>query len=220
MTGADVTSNATRQGCRAEIRAHIERELGPVKQVFHESTDNAVDVLHVAATLERPIHTLITAGMSDAPMIMSRDANAPRHLELMMSLPRHWKLDGVATTDTAYWPIRTLKSLACLPRQRGSALGWGDIVPNGNPPAPYAAGTQLCGVILAPSLLVPKEFYSLDAAGRHIEFYAAIPLYVEELELQRQQGMKHLLTTLIDHNINDLVDVKRRNVTRKRFGLF
>lgn len=220
-----MSTDAMRQGSRNEIRAHVEEHLGTVRQTFHgtASADAAVpsiDVLHVASTVERPIHTLITDGMSAHPMNTLDDTKAPRHLELMMTLPRSWKLDGIAAADASYWPIRTLMFLAQLPHVRRSALRWGDIVPNGEPAAPYAPDTKLCGVILAPSLLVPKEFYVLEQGGRRVEFFAAIPLYAEELELRRAKGMEHVLTTLLDHGINDLVDVKRRNVTRKRFGFF
>lgn len=220
-----MSSDATRQASRTEIRAHVEQHLGPVKQTFHAATPDdpavpAIDVLHVASTVERPVHTLVTAGMSERPMNAVDDDKSPRHLELMMTLPRSWNLDGISDTDPAYWPVRTLVSLAQLPHARGTALKWGDIVPNGEPPAPYAPDTQLCGVILAPSLLVPKEFYVLESGGRRTEFFAAIPLYEEELELRRTNGMEHLLSALLDRRINDLVDIKRRNVTRKRFGLF
>lgn len=216
-----MTSDVLPQGSRPQIRAHIERELGPVGQIFRE--ENAampIDVLHVPSSVERPLHTLVTAGMSDVQMNTGDASDAPRYLELMVSLPRNWPLKDIRPADPAYWPIRLLMSLAHLPHDRGSALGWGDIVPNGEPPQPYAPDTKLCGVILAPSLLVPKEFYMLDTADRHIEFFAAVPLYAEELALQRERGMKHVLTSLIDHRINDLIDVKRRNITRKRFGFF
>jgi hypothetical protein len=216
-----VTSDVLSQGSRPQIRAHIERELGPVSQSFREENATMpIEVLHVPSTVERPIHTLITAGMSDRPMQTGDASDAPRYLELMVTLPRDWPLKNIQAADPKYWPIRLLMSLARLPHERGSALGWGDIVPNGEPPQPYAPDTKLCGVILAPSLLVPKEFYMLDTADRHIEFFAAIPLFAEELALQREHGMKHVLTSLIDHRINDLVDIKRRNITRKRFGLF
>jgi hypothetical protein len=200
----------------------VERELGTIKQVFHEHADSsaAINVLHVAATAERPVHTLITSGMSDLAMNTGTDARAPRHIELMMTLPRQWSMEGLKDTDHGYWPIRTLMTLAHLPQQRDTALVWGQTVPNGEPPAPYADDTRLCGVILAPSLLVPKEFYVLGSGDQRIEFYAAIPLYKEELALREQHGMEHLLTTLIDHRVNDLVDIKRRNVARKRFGFF
>jgi hypothetical protein len=215
-------SEASREAHRSRIRAHVERELGTVKQVFQASPSAAaaIDVLHVPSSDERPVHTLVTAGMSDAPMHTDRASDVPQYLEVMMTLPRQWQLEGISEGDPAYWPVRTLMTLGRLPHERGTALKWGDVVPNGEPPKPYAPETKLCGVILAPSLLVPKEFYALDSAERHVEFYAAIPLYQEELELHREQGMKHLLTTLIDHNINDLVEIKRRNVARKRFGFF
>jgi hypothetical protein len=190
--------------------------------VFQASASAApIDVLHVPSSDERPVHTLITSGMSDEPMHTDRASDSPQYLEVMMTLPRQWKLESISDQDPGYWPVRALMMLAQLPQERRTALKWGDVVPNGEPPMPYAPDTKLCGVILAPSLLVPKEFYTLANSERQVEFYAAIPLYQEELVLHREQGMKHLLTTLIDHNINDLVDIKRRNVARKkRFGFF
>jgi Suppressor of fused protein (SUFU) len=211
-------SEASREAHRSRIRAHVERELGPVRHVFQPGASAAsIDVLHVPSSDERPVHTLITSGMSDEPMHTDRASDSPQFLEVMMTLPRQWKLEGISDQDPGYWPVRTLMMLGRLPHEGGTALKWGDVVPNGEP---YAPDTKLCGVILAPSLLVPKEFYSLASGERQVEFYAAIPLYQEELVLHREQGMKHLLTTLIDHNINDLVDIKRRNVARKRFGFF
>jgi hypothetical protein len=205
------------QALRSRVRAHVERELAPVAHVFHPS-EHALDVLHVPASDTRPVQTLITAGISDSPMSVPSDGTP--HVELMMTLPRHWKFDGIAEHDPEYWPIRTLATLARLAFENKASLQWGDAIANGEPAQPFARDTQLCGVIIAPSLLVPKEFYALDEAGHHVEFYAAIPLYREELALCRTQGMKHLLTTLVDHRITDLVDINRRNVARKRFGFF
>lgn len=201
---------------RPPIQAHVERHLGPVTRTFREGD---IDILCVDAAFDRPVHMLITAGMSDAAMNTTRK-DAPNRIELMMTLPEQWKLDGLQSADPRYWPIRLLADLAAAPRQTGRALAWGDTVPNGNPPMPYTQDSKLCGVIVAPSLLVPKEFYSLDAAGRHIEFYAAIPLYREELDARAQQGMEFLLTRLLEHRVSDLVDIKRRNVMKKRFGFF
>jgi hypothetical protein len=213
---------------RAQIRAHVERHLGPVKQVLCDPSADAdapplpaIDVLHVASAVDRPVHTLVTVGMSDRPMDTGNARDAPQYLEVMMTLPKRWKLDATAQTDSAWnWPIRLLAAVARFPQVHQRRLGWGDIVPNGDPPRPYARNTAQRGPLLAPSLLVPKEFYQLDTDRRHIEFYSAIPVYREELELQREKGMQYLLAALIDHGINDLVDPKRRNVARKRFSLF
>jgi hypothetical protein len=217
-----MTSDAHLEAHRSLLRTHIERELGTIQQVFSEpGGESSLQVLHVASSVDRPVHTLITAGMSDEPMEAGADPQVPRYIELMMTLPREWHLNQLAVTDQGYWPVRTLFGLAREPQSRRSAIKWGDIVPNGSPALPYAAGVPFCGVIVAPSLLVPKEFYALESGERHVEFYAAIPLYLEEMALGRERGMQHLLATLLDHEVNDLVELKRRNVTRKkRFGLF
>ncbi|HEY6643751.1 suppressor of fused domain protein [Povalibacter sp.] len=202
---------------RPQIHAHVERHLGPITRTFQA---NGIDILCVDAAVDHPVHTLVTAGMSDVPMDTGGKKNAPARIELMMTLPERWKMDGLTDTRPDYWPIRVLAELASLPQKTGRALAWGDVIPNGNPPVPYAKGSALCGVIVAPSLLVPKEFYSLDTGTHHIEFYAAIPLYREELAARTEQGMEFLLTRLLEHRVNDLIDPSRRNVMKKRFGFF
>jgi hypothetical protein len=221
-------SVASGSASRSSIVAHVERHLGPVKQVFGDAsiatgpTDELpVDVLHVAATVERPVHTLVTCGMSDHAMAVPEGTDSPRYLELMMTLPREWQLDVHAPRDEAwYWPIRQLQHLSGLPHKSNSWLGWGHTIPNGDPPRPLAPNTRLCGAILVPSLLVPTQFYELILADRAVAFYSVVPLYQEELALKERDGMAALFEKLLDRGIRDLVDPKRRNVATKRFGLF
>jgi len=214
---------------RQDIRAHVERHIGHIEQIFQDpesgtdSSHRGVEVLHVAPDPALPYHLLITAGMSDRPMSLPAGKNqdeAPRRLELMMTLPERWSLAGGAQDERYGWPIRWLRTLAYYPRIHDSWLGWGDVVPNGDPPQAFAADTRLCGAILAPSLQVPVEFYELGSGPDRIAFYATIPLYLEEMELQRREGMEVLLTKLLEHDIRDIVDPKRRNVTKRFFGLF
>jgi len=135
----------------------------------------------------------------------------------MMTLPEGWN----PSDEQSQWPIRLLQSLSKLPRERKGWLGWGHTVPNGDPPQPLAPQTELCGVIIAPSLLVPVAFYELSIDGERVAFYAAIPLYREELELHAREGMAQLLERLLHKDINDVVYLKRKNVAKKkRFGLF
>jgi hypothetical protein len=152
--------------------------------------------------------------MSSVAMHVPPDVSAPHRLELMMTLPEGWKPD-------ADWATRLLQSLSKLPREREGWLGWGHTVPNGEPPQPLAPHTALCGVIIAPSLLVPVAFYELDIDGERVAFYSVIPLYREELELHARAGMAALLERLLHNDINDVVYLKRKNVARKkRFGFF
>jgi hypothetical protein len=198
-----------------QIRSHVERHIGRIDRVFAgDPTRGTADVLHVQPVNSRPYHTLITAGMSSVAMRVPRDVSAPQRLELMMTLPEGW-------TPDEDWATRLLQSLGRLPREREDWLGWGHTVPNGEPPQPLAPNTELCGVIIAPSLLVPVAFYELEIDGERVAFYSVIPLYREELELHAREGMAALLERLLHNDINDVVYLKRRNVARKkRFGLF
>jgi hypothetical protein len=205
-----------------QIRPHVERHIGRIDRVFSgDPARETADVLYVRPINSRPYHTLVTAGMSSVAMQAPADASAPRRIELMMTLPEAWKLSSDTQDDGAHWPTRLLQSLSRWPREHEGWLGWGGTVPNGDPPQPLAPRTALCGVIVAPSLLVPVSFYELDIDGERVAFYSAIPLYREELELQAREGMAALLERLLHNDINDVVDIKRRNVGKKKlFGLF
>jgi len=197
------------------IRSHVERHIGRIDRVFPgDATQGTADVLHIRPVDSRPYHTLVTAGMSTAAMQVPPDVNAPHRLELMMTLPQGWQ-------PSDDWATRLLQQLSRLPREREGWLGWGHTVPNGDPPQPLAPHTQLCGAIIAPSLLVPVAFYELDIDGERVAFYSVIPLYREELELHAREGMAALLERLLHNDINDVVFLKRKNVAKKkRFGLF
>lgn len=203
-----------------EIRAHIERHVGPITEVFPGG--EGVEICNAGPSQRRPWHTLITCGMSAHRIaVPETQADAPRYLELMMTLPEDWKLDAQSRENANWnWPITELARLAAMPRTGERWLGWGHAIAHGTPPVPYAANTKLCGVILAPSLLVKEAFYEVHLDQGRVAFFSAIPLYREEIELRDRQGMEVLLGKLIDNDINDVVQPKRRNVAKKRFGLF
>jgi len=226
---------------RAEIRAHIERHIGRIAAVYPERRREQgpgsepgrgdIEIMHVEPVEALPYHTLITAGMSELRMDVPAEVEAPRRLELMMTLPERWPLDARSREQPRYgWPISLLQELARYPSRRGTWLGWGHTVPNGDPPRAYARtvgsiarrwlrSAEFCGVIIAPSLLVPVPFYELGSGPERIGFLSAIPLYREELELQRRAGMEELLSRLLRHDVSDLVLPERRNVARRFFGL-
>ena len=201
-----------------QIRSHVERHIGRIDHVFAgDPAQGAPDVLHVRPVNSRPYHTLVTAGMSRVAMPVPPEVSAPHRLELMMTLPEGWN----PSDESSLWPIRLLQLLSRQTGERVGWLGWGHTVRNGDPPQPLTPQTELCGVIIAPSLLVPVAFYELDIDGERVAFYSAIPLYREELELHAREGMAALLERLLHKDINDVVYLKRKNVAkRKRFGFF
>src|SRR5690606_8799898 len=71
---------------RDEIRAHVERHLGRLREVLREGTDpDEIEILHVPPQETRPVRTLVTCGMSDYPMSVPPGSKAPRYIELMVT---------------------------------------------------------------------------------------------------------------------------------------
>jgi hypothetical protein len=219
---AEPDVEAVAAGHSSAIVAHVERHLGPVRQVYADTLATArglepIDVLHVAPSDERRYHTLITHGMSARAMNVPAGSDAPRYLELVATLPKSWSMPPAAVEDDAsFWPVRQLQRLARWPDETQSWLGWGQAVPNGDPPQPFSAETKLCGAIIVPSLMVPRKFYELVTNDRAVTFFSMVPLYKEELDLRAQIGMERFLERLIDYEVDDLIHPRRRNVARGR----
>jgi Suppressor of fused protein (SUFU) len=205
------------------ISTHIEQYIGKVETVFHELISDTVhiDVLFVEATTEKPFHTLITSGMSDLAMAVPSEYSASQYAELVLTLPADWEISEAAFKDeTWYWPIRLLKYLARFPHKYDTWLGWGHTIPNGDPAEPYADNTQLNGMILLSSAHVPEAFEQLQATPeKTIRFLSIVPLYQAEMDLKVSQGTDALIDRFIKYGITDCLDLNRRNVAKKRFGI-
>src|SRR5262249_23198997 len=94
-------------------------------------------------------------------------------------------------------------------------------VPNGDPPAPIGSNTKFVGAVLAPPVLVPKEFWRFRFHPElTINFLAVMPLYVEEMNLKLEKGGEELFARLEKAQITEMVDIHRKNMAKKRFGLF
>ena len=206
--------------CLAQISAHVERHLGKIETVFHENVSDTVhlDVLVVPATETFPFVRLVTSGMSDLPMSVPCEADAPRFLELMVTLPADWKLDMQSFAhERWYWPVRMLKRLALLPHKHATWLGWGHTVPNGDPAEPYADGVGFDGALVISPLTVPDAFHVLDIdADKAICFMAVVPLYGEEMALKLRHGTDGLLDAFDDAQVNDIVLPGRPNAGKPR----
>jgi hypothetical protein len=211
-------------GSVEQISAHIEKTLGAVESVFHELVSDTVhiDVHYVKPTTDFPFVRLVTSGMSDLRMVVPQHIDAPGYLELLMTLPGDWQLEQKAFEDERwYWPIRLMKTLARLPHKYNTWLGFGHSVPNGDPPEPYAPGTKLCGSILLPSITVDDAFHTLRIHQfKEISFLAVVPLYEQEMNFKLRSGSDALTDRFQRAGINDIVDVSRKNVARKLFGIF
>lgn len=208
----------------AAITAHIERHLGPISGVFHEIISDLVhiDVHVVPATAECPYLRLVTSGMSDLPMAVPDDVDAPERMELMVTLPADWPITQDAFEDERnYWPVRLLKTLARLPHEYDTWLGFGHTIPNGHPSESYAPDLDFDGAIVLPPVTTPEDFAQLVLQdGMTIDFMAIVPLYPEEMDLKLKKDAETLLDRFDAKSIQDVIQPGRTNVAKKRLGLF
>lgn len=218
------------------VQDHVEQHLGPIESVFHEIVSPYVhlDVLQVPPSDERPGWTLVTCGMSAQPMAVPAEIDPPRFTELMIVLPPDWQLSEKAFKDERwYWPVRMLKTLGRLPHEYGTWLGEGHTVPNGDPPEPYAPGTELCGALVLRPMLVEDEFEVLERPGEDpIHFLGVVPVYAHEMDFKLEHGAQALVDAWreADVVVTELIKPDRPGLPgaasgrgrhkKKRFGLF
>ena len=213
----------------ADVESWIDRHLpkvGADRWVFHEIVSDLVHLdVHVAGPSDdRPFCTLVTSGMSERPMAVPThpdlDPVEVAYAELLIHLPPDWPgLDGremyqspeAWKDENYYWPVRLLKTLARFPHEHDTWLGYGHTMGNGDPPAPYAPGTDLSAVLLLPSIAMDESSYQLETPSRKINFFALYPLYAEELAFKLERGTEPLLGKLGEADIGPVLDPRRPN---------
>jgi len=206
-----------------QISQHITKHIGEPATVFHEILSHLVhiDVHVVAPTEARPFYTLVTSGMSDKPMAVPEGCEELRHAELMLCLPPDWPMEQESWKDeNNFWPIKTLKFLARMPHEYETWLGPDHTVPNGDPPDPFGNSKLCCAFIGLPDT-ASEEFVELKINDeKTILFYAVFFIYKEEMELKMKKGAEELWKRFAENQITELLDINRKNVAKKLFGIF
>ncbi len=182
----------------AAVLEHIRTHVGSVDTVFHElESDNiAIDIHHVPPTADRECHTLITSGMSDQPLPAG---SGVAFGELAMCLP-------------ADWPMEMLRALGKLPYVHGVAFDFGLCTDNLTLPFAMAKDAGFTGVLLAPPVTTPDEFWCLQApSGKVVDFFGVVMLYPQELEHARYEGVVSLARALDKLSVTELLQPGRRS---------
>jgi len=199
-----------------EIERHIEAHIGKVDSVLHEILSDLVhiDVHIVKPTTLRPYSTLITSGMSDLPMVVPNEYAEFAYAELMLCLPDGWPLNS--DQEEHYWPIRWLKRLARFPHEYKTWLGKLHSMPNGDPPEPIVANTQLCGVALGRPMTTSVDFHRLVISPKKtIQFYSVLPVYADELAFKLKEGGEALLEKMEQQKVTELLNPTRKSVVTR-----
>jgi hypothetical protein len=206
------------------LSKHIAQHLGEPGIVFHELVSHLVhvDVHMIPPRTDRNFYTLVTTGMSARSMKAPEGHEDFSYGELVICLPPSWKLTQEDFKDERnYWPVRLLKTLARMPHEYDTWLSYMHTIGNGEGAEPYAPNTKFCGAMLLPCLLAPEAFRQCHPSPEiAITFYAVFPLYAEEMDLKLKKGADVLLNRLEAIEANELVNLNRKNVARKLFGLF
>lgn len=193
------------------VESYIETNFGTYANVFHEivSPDIHLDICIVDPTEERNYYMLVTLGMGAHRM------NVPKELaeykleraELAIALPPDWKIHE--DDEVHYWPIRLLKTLARLPIEDNTWLGWGHTISNRSP---YAASTKLTAALLVSAQVKGGgDTVCPLPNGDEVNFYQIIPLYRDELNYKFDRSAKELLNLFDERRVSFVIDPERRS---------
>ncbi|SFD38359.1 hypothetical protein SAMN04488168_13613 [Bacillus sp. 491mf] len=206
----------TTQNGKTEILDYITEQFGPINNTISEiipGSKVAVDIQVILPSKECDFITLVTTGMSDFAMDDSEDSKGFKYAELVLKLPANWPLSkNEMTNESNYWPLKWLRMVAHIPHRYDGWLEEGVILPNGEPPMPFASNTALSCILIGKS----KEMRSfIDSENRIINFYTLIPIYEEERMMALQKGHEYLMGKFAEFSILDVLDIKRENIGLK-----
>lgn len=191
------------------VEKHISTYFGNCETVFHEivSPDIHVDLFQIEPTDERNYINVITCGMGAHRMNTPKDYKELSRAELVISLPADWKIND--TQEKWWWPLRLLKTIARLPIDTKSWVGWGHTIQFGKGfcgDAGFegalllsaAAGANGCEVCELPN-------------GEKVHFYQVIPIYKNEMKFKQKYGANALLD-ILSEKTGIVVDAERPSV--------
>jgi hypothetical protein len=204
-----------------KISNHIETHVGPISMVWHEVLSDLVhiDVHEVAPTADRPFWTLVTSGMSDLPMHAPAGCEDRAFAELMICLPKDWKMSqDDFKNERYYWPVRWLKILARFPHEYKTWLSWGHTMPNGDPAQILHETVPFdCMLLLRPKT-VSTDFWQLPVRNnKTIHFLALFPLYPGETILKLKKSADEIESRFERQKISEILDSKRRDVSKNEW---
>ncbi len=199
----------------AALREHLRARLGPSRELPAPPGAAGSITLEVfePADETEPV-TVVTLGASATPMTLPPGVEQPARFELLLRLPRSWPLASAATTleRREGWPLHWLRAMAQLPVCFGSWLGPGHTIPNGDPPKPFAEGTELASFVLAPPACLEEGEELVATPDGPVLLLAALPITSGELTLLLERGGPALFERLVAAGVDDVLELARPSV--------
>lgn len=177
-----------------------------------ESSDFHLDVYWIKPGEKRNYTVLLSNGISGIPL-KTPDKSLAKYIELCILLPPDWDFENNNWRKPEnYWPIGLMKGLGRYPLENGTWLGYGHTVQEIEP----MTGTDFMATLLLKSKTLyndfPDDFQRIKYGKTVIEIFLLFPLYTEELNYKKVNGTDKLLELFEKENINEILDVKRKNV--------
>lgn len=214
QSDAFMTENDHHQHQNDKIIDFYEKNFGTINDTINEiipGSNVSVHVHIIPPSANKDYFTLVTTGMSDEPMDYSNAEKEFKYAELFIKLPSTWvmKKEKMKEKDF-YWPIEWLRKVAHIPHMYNGWIEEGVIIPNGEPPQPFAPNTKLsCVMICRP---FESEFEVISSEEKKIKVFTLIPIFEEERNIALQKGYDYLLKSMKEIGISDVLDVHRINL--------
>jgi hypothetical protein len=180
--------------------------------IFHEkeSTIFHLDIYWIKPSENINYNLLVTNGISSLPFD-TPDKSLSKYIELCILLPPNWISDeNDWTPPEKNWPVTLLPKIGRYPFQNNTWLGFGHTIETGNP----LPGTNFEGIMLLNSVTLNNEFLNISYGDNIIKILTIFPLYLDELNFARNNSSAELLELIDKENINDIINIYRKNVCK------
>ncbi|MEG0592910.1 MAG: suppressor of fused domain protein [Coprobacillus sp.] len=197
-----------------ELEEYIADNFGDFKEVFHEiaSPDIHVDIAVIEPNEKDDYYKLMTMGMGAHRMNVPAEFDEYKlnYAELMICLPKEWDIQS--DDENKYWPIRWLKSLARLPIDCDTWLGYGHTIAVGENHETLSDNNKFEGIGLVEAMDKNNESAILIMNKKKVvRFYQLVPLYGEEMDYKLKcQDIGKLLEKFDEKDLSFVVDINRR----------
>ena len=196
------------------ILEYVTKHFGPIKSTISEIVPGSrvsVNIHIIPPSVNKDFVTLVTTGMSDEPMDYSNEEGVFKYAELLLKLSSSWLIEKESMKDQDhYWPLGWLRKVAHIPHMYEGWLEEGVILPNGEPPQPFASNTKLSCIMVCRSQ--EPELDNVYTKQGNINIYTLVPIYEEERNLALEKGHDYLLKRMSEEGISDVLDIDRVNV--------
>lgn len=201
------------------IDAHLDQffEDGEII-VFHEEDtlegDNHIDVYWIKPNKKyRPYTILMTCGMSRYPMQVPEGQEKDQYKEVVMLLPMDWSFgNSKLRAAEEMWPVNHLKSIASIPHDQNTWMGFGHTIAWSLEEEECFPGTNFSASVLISSITLPDSFTKIAQEKGDIHLLSVIPLYQEELKFKMEHGSSGLIDRFNEFELDEILDLNRGSV--------